>query len=373
MGIRGQQHRGSVSHQITQGNGGTHTPQRRGAAPSGNLGGQMLLVPNARARGSSLPGNMEVVNQDDIYRLRNFSKAGKKIVNRGDSVKARSRSSLASTCSSADILSSRTNSGEDFSFAGSESSSRRPSKGSRRSSYRGSTAGGNPVPAKQYRVTILGAAAVGKSSLTSQFLSSDHMNTYDTVEDDVQKIVSVCVDGKEAQMVFIDHAHSDMALENQIATYMPNGYMVVFAVDDSDSLVEAERTLIYLKSENILGNQAVILVANKTDLVRSRVISTNAGNSLAVKYGCKYIETSPGINHNVDELLVGMLTQIQLRDKAREGVSESGEGSGGKNNGSISGGSGKKKGGGQKVLDLLQSVWKTNDSKSKSSGNLHVL
>ena len=32
-----------------------------------------------------------------------------------------------------------------------------------------------------YRVTILGAAAVGKSSLTSQFLSSDHMNTYDTV------------------------------------------------------------------------------------------------------------------------------------------------------------------------------------------------
>ena len=56
---------------------------------------------------------------------------------------------------------------------------------------------------------------------------------------------------------------------------MPNGYMVVFAVDDSDSLVEAERTLIYLKSENILGNQAVILVANKTDLVRSRVISTS--------------------------------------------------------------------------------------------------
>ena len=36
-------------------------------------------------------------------------------------------------------------------------------------------------PLKQYRVTILGAAAVGKSSLTSQFLSSDHMNTYDTV------------------------------------------------------------------------------------------------------------------------------------------------------------------------------------------------
>ena len=44
-----------------------------------------------------------------------------------------------------------------------------------------------------------------------------------------------------------------------------------------------------------------------------------AGKSLAIKYGCKYIETSPGINHNVDELLVGMLTQIQLREKSQCG------------------------------------------------------
>ncbi len=28
---------------------------------------------------------------------------------------------------------------------------------------------------------MLGASEVGKSALTSQFLSSDHMNTYDTV------------------------------------------------------------------------------------------------------------------------------------------------------------------------------------------------
>ena len=94
---------------------------------------------------------------------------------------------------------------------------------------------------------------------------------------------------------------------------------------------------------------------------------------MAVKYGCKYIETSPGINHNVDELLVGMLTQIQLREKAQCG-GENGDG-GNTGNGSIGGGGGsaKKKGGGLKVLDLLQSVWKSNDSKSKSCGNLHVL
>ena len=34
---------------------------------------------------------------------------------------------------------------------------------------------------KVFRVAMLGASEVGKSALTSQFLSSDHMNTYDTV------------------------------------------------------------------------------------------------------------------------------------------------------------------------------------------------
>ena len=60
-----------------------------------------------------------------------------------------------------------------------------------------------------------------------------------------------------------------------MATYVPDGYIVVYAIDDSESLQEAERILSYLKSEEILHRNAVIMVANKTDLVRSRVISTN--------------------------------------------------------------------------------------------------
>ena len=66
-----------------------------------------------------------------------------------------------------------------------------------------------------------------------------------------------------------------LQIENQMATYVPDGYIVVYAVDDTESLQEAERILAYLKSEEILHRNAVILVANKTDLVRSRVISTN--------------------------------------------------------------------------------------------------
>ena len=79
--------------------------------------------------------------------------------------------------------------------------------------------------------------------------------------------------------------------------------------------------------------------------------------------GVKYIETSPGINHNVDELLVGMLAQITLRKEA------------------AASGSNPKKGlvqaaktkAASKVMGLLELVMKIQSNKSKSCGNLHVL
>ena len=40
------------------------------------------------------------------------------------------------------------------------------------------------------------------------------------------------------------------------------------------------------------------------------------GKAIASSYDCKFIETSAGLNHNVDELLVGILAQIRLKEKA---------------------------------------------------------
>ena len=43
---------------------------------------------------------------------------------------------------------------------------------------------------------MLGGAGVGKSSLCSQFLSSEHANTYERVEDSVEKEVIIAVNDK---------------------------------------------------------------------------------------------------------------------------------------------------------------------------------
>lgn len=108
---------------------------------------------------------------------------------------------------------------------------------------------------------------------------------------------------------------------------------------------------------DLLRSRAVILAANKIDLARSRAVSTQGtlnqsasqiwlvgslvivllieglstrvfysahpflfypsthadGKCLACTYRVKFIEVSVGINHNVDELLAGCLTQIRLK------------------------------------------------------------
>ena len=51
------------------------------------------------------------------------------------------------------------------------------------------------------------------------------------------------------------------------------------AVDDTDTMDQAEMLLAYLKMSGVMNTSSVILVANKTDLVRKRVVKT-AGNLL---------------------------------------------------------------------------------------------
>ena len=40
----------------------------------------------------------------------------------------------------------------------------------------------------------------------------DNAKKYDFSEDDVQKVVSLCVDGKESRIIFIDHKHVEMSV-----------------------------------------------------------------------------------------------------------------------------------------------------------------
>ena len=52
------------------------------------------------------------------------------------------------------------------------------------------------------------------------------------------------------------------------------------------------------------------------------IIIIIAGRKLAKEIGCKFIETSSGLNHKVDELLVGIVAQVKLNPQRIRNLSE---------------------------------------------------
>ncbi|KAG8194280.1 hypothetical protein JTE90_004512 [Oedothorax gibbosus] len=262
----------------------------------------------------SRTGSIGVPNGDDkpflaenegYYRLRSFSVTSKGIVNLGDFVKTRSPSLTSDEWSSGveqDLPSSR---------------DRLPSVES--------TASVVQLPPTRYSVLLLGKEEVGKSSLVAQFTTSECLTTVATdmlesLDGSQERTVSLLVDGEESELSCEDPNEASYEVDESIFA-MKDAFLLVYSVTDSSSLSFALNTLEKLRRLEAkcqytypnLGPKVYILVANKIDLVRSRNITPEEGRSLADKYEVKYIETSVGFNHNVDELLVGIVTQIRLK------------------------------------------------------------
>lgn len=97
--------------------------------------------------------------------------------------------------------------------------------------------------------------------------------------------------------------------------YRPDAYLVVYNVCSRSSLKVAKEYLSLIHRWDNVDHKAVIMVGNKTDLVRHRTVTTDDGRCLATNERVKFIETSACINHHVDELLAGLLHQIRLKNQ----------------------------------------------------------
>ncbi|KAL0117430.1 hypothetical protein PUN28_010339 [Cardiocondyla obscurior] len=259
------------------------------------------MLADTRRGGCSAAGTEEgeLENGLEYYRLRSFSITANGIYNLGDSLKTRRSRSINSVTSSTSCSSTR--------------EARLLSSASQLSGMEAEEEADSERVAT-YKVGMLGASEVGKTALTAQFTTSDYICAYDASLDEEygQKNVSVMLDGHETELEIIDHPASEMSVETFCSTYNPDVYVVVYSVVDRRSLKVAEETLLYLWKSDYMATHGVILVGNKVDLERKREIPTVVGRRLANSCGCKFIETSSGLAHHVDELLVGILAQIKL-------------------------------------------------------------
>ncbi|KAF0034736.1 hypothetical protein F2P81_012494 [Scophthalmus maximus] len=162
-----------------------------------------------------------------------------------------------------------------------------------------------------YRVVLLGDLGVGKTSLAGIF------------EDTYERTLTV--DGEETTLVVMDTWENDR-LEGEDGSSpddslkVGSAYVIVYSVTDRASFDSAAELRITLRRTRQAENIPIILVGNKSDLVRSREVAVEEGRACAVVFDCKFIETSASLQHNVAELFEGVVRQIRLRRDGGEGV-----------------------------------------------------
>ncbi|XP_013136425.1 PREDICTED: LOW QUALITY PROTEIN: uncharacterized protein LOC106101663 [Papilio polytes] len=182
--------------------------------------------------------------------------------------------------------------------------------------------------------------------------------------DSSEQKVSILLNGEESELYFVNCTSAKEEIDR---FEPPDAFVVIYSVVDKASFQKAEQELARMLDCDMLRSRPALLVANKIDLARSRAVSTQDGKCLACTYKAKFIEVSVGINHNVDELLVGILNQIRLKKQqySAEGGRESSPAHWYKSRGVVRAS--------MKARQMLTWIFGKEDSKFKNCENLHVL
>ncbi|KAL1920020.1 uncharacterized protein VTP21DRAFT_1166 [Calcarisporiella thermophila] len=175
-----------------------------------------------------------------------------------------------------------------------------------------SKANTNPQqPPKIRRIAVLGQRAVGKSTLTVQFVENHFVPSYHpTIESTFNKTIKY--KGREYSIEIIDTAGQDeySILSDRHAIGI-HGYVLVYSITSKQSLDTVK--IIREKILNHTGTEwvPIVLVGNKSDLHMQRQITVEEGKELATQWNCQAIEASAKHNENIAKIFDLMISEIE--------------------------------------------------------------
>ncbi|KAF5093391.1 hypothetical protein D0Z03_002435 [Geotrichum reessii] len=160
------------------------------------------------------------------------------------------------------------------------------------------------------KIAIVGSSAVGKSSVTVQFVEQHFVESYyPTIENQFFKPIKY--KGVEYTTEIIDTAGQDeFSIMNQKHFIGIHGYMLIYSIASQSSFDMI--TIIRDKILDATGADSLpmVIVGNKTDLDSQRQVSYEEGKNLAESFGAAFVETSAKNNSNIDKAFEALIAQI---------------------------------------------------------------
>jgi len=176
---------------------------------------------------------------------------------------------------------------------------------------------------KLHKLVTVGGGGVGKSALTLQFIQGKFISEYEpTVEDNYRKQYEI--DNRTCMLDVLDTAGQE-----EYATmrdhYMSDGegFLCVYSITSAESFAQLKELLeAILRVKDVdAGDVPMVIVGNKIDLEKDRVVVRSDAEALAKEYGAPHFETSAKTRINVEESYFQLVREVWKHDKTSGGSS----------------------------------------------------
>ncbi|XP_057350648.1 GTPase HRas-like isoform X1 [Manis pentadactyla] len=168
----------------------------------------------------------------------------------------------------------------------------------------------------EYKLAMVGAAGVGKSALTIQFIKNHFVEEYyPTIEDSYQK--QVVIDGEPCLLDILDTiGEEEYSFMRDQFLCTAEGFLCMFAINNTKSFKDIHEYREQIKQLKDSDDVPIVLVGNKCDLP-ARTVESQQAQDLARSYGIPYIETSAKTRQGIEDAFYILVREIR-QHKARK-------------------------------------------------------
>eukprot|EP01103_Thecamoeba_quadrilineata_P006312 TRINITY_DN16037_c0_g1_i1.p1 TRINITY_DN16037_c0_g1~~TRINITY_DN16037_c0_g1_i1.p1 ORF type:complete len:205 (-),score=38.49 TRINITY_DN16037_c0_g1_i1:177-740(-) len=169
--------------------------------------------------------------------------------------------------------------------------------------------------ATEYKVVIVGGGAVGKSSLTMQFISNQFVDEYDpTIEDSYR--TQLTVDGNPVVLDLLDTAGQE-ELSAMRDSYMRagKGFLIVYSITARNSWEEALQMRAKILEVKDADEFPMVVCGNKKDLAQNRQVPEAEAGAKCKSLGLPFYETSAKTRENVESVFHQLVREIRKTEK----------------------------------------------------------
>ncbi|KAF3686975.1 Ras-like protein family member 12 RAS-like protein Ris [Channa argus] len=142
-------------------------------------------------------------------------------------------------------------------------------------------------------LVLLGAMGSGKSALTVKFLTKRFIGEYDPYLEDIYSSEEI-VDQQPVTVRVMDTCDQEGPVNSERYLSWANAFFVVYSIDNMESFKGSHLYLqtLALHNKTFRPQTPIILLGNKLDMDRYRLVSQSDAESLASRFGCLFFEVS---------------------------------------------------------------------------------